>query len=102
MKKGIFSKGVAIKHIKSGGVYLVVGTPDENYRLEATNTPAYVYRGKDGVIWLRCQEEMEDGRFVQVPITEFCVHSSIAMKTRERHICLNCDTNISPYQTLPK
>lgn len=56
-----FHKGDTVRHIKSKHKYAIMGTPDR-YRLESTNTPAYAYT--DGnEMWVRCQEEMEDGRF---------------------------------------
>lgn len=56
-----FHKGDTVRHIKAKHKYAIMGTPDR-YRLESTNTPAYAYT--DGnEMWVRCQEEMEDGRF---------------------------------------
>ena len=51
---------------RKGGIYQVIGTPDI-YRLEATREPAYAYREMpDGVVWVRAQSEMEDGRFERI------------------------------------
>lgn len=59
-----FKQGQIIKHLKSGGDYIVIGLP-EDCRLEATNTPSYAYKSlSDGMIWFRSQDEMEDGRFI--------------------------------------
>lgn len=62
-----FKNNDVLCHIKSGGMYTVVGTP-EFYRIESTGEPAYAYTamwGRNvGVIWIRGQQEMEDGRFV--------------------------------------
>lgn len=62
-----FEVGTVVKHVKSGGLYLILGTPDQ-YRIESTNEPAYVYRSTHGdaynnPIWIRSKKEMEDGRF---------------------------------------
>lgn len=57
----LFPKGARLRHRKTGGVYEVLETPDR-LRIEATNTPAYLY--SDGVLqWVRPRTEMEDGRF---------------------------------------
>ena len=47
-----FEVGQIVKHVKTGGIYHIIGTPKDNYRLE--HNP----------IWVRSQSEMEDGRFV--------------------------------------
>lgn len=61
--KSLFGLGQIIKHIKSGGEYIVRGLPDK-YRIESSNAPAYAYESlEDGVVWVRPQSEMEDGRF---------------------------------------
>jgi len=52
-----------VKHIKTGGLYQIVMTPYEGRRLEYCNEPYYEYIGGDGVKWIRCKSEMEDGRF---------------------------------------
>lgn len=59
-----------VKHVKTGGLYRIVGTPDV-YRLEADNTPAYAYISIEGdlhnnPIWVRGKSEMEDGRFILI------------------------------------
>jgi hypothetical protein len=62
----MFPVGRCIRHKKSGGLYTVMVGPDVA-RLEATNTPAYFYRSVDtGLVWARCQDEIEDGRFEEV------------------------------------
>jgi len=55
-----------VVHLRSGGVYVIIGTPDV-YRVESTNEPAYAYLAKDGTVWVRPQTEMEDGRFELIP-----------------------------------
>jgi len=59
-----FEAGDHVEHLKSGGHYRILGTPDI-YQLEATGESAYAYRktAEDARIWVRCQTEMEDGRF---------------------------------------
>ncbi|WMC09535.1 hypothetical protein PU634_10445 [Oceanimonas pelagia] len=62
-----FSVGDLVRHVKTGGCYHIRGLPDK-HRLEATGEPAYLYEAvSDGLIWMRSQAEMEDGRFVMVP-----------------------------------
>lgn len=56
-----FPVGTELIH-RSGGRYMVLDTPDR-VRIEATAEPAYVYAANDGSRWVRCQAEMEDGRF---------------------------------------
>jgi hypothetical protein len=62
----MFGVGQCIRHKKSGGLYTVIMGPDVA-RLEATNTPAYFYQSLDtGLVWARCRDEIEDGRFEEV------------------------------------
>jgi hypothetical protein len=56
-----FHTGQYVRHVKSGGIYSVVGLPSA-YRLEATGEPAYAYMA-NGTIWVRGQAAFEDGRF---------------------------------------
>jgi hypothetical protein len=73
-----FRRKQLVKHIKTGGVYRIVHTP-ETCRLEAFNAPAYAYQAvwivssrggqinlTDKPLWVRGQTEMEDGRFEPV------------------------------------
>lgn len=57
-----FYAGQRVVHVKSQGVYSVVGLPTV-FRVECTGEPAYAYMA-DGVVWVRGQSEFEDGRFV--------------------------------------
>lgn len=57
-----FQVNDVVEHLKSGGMYVIAGTPDE-YVLENTREPAYAYRMADGRVCTRCQAEFEDGRF---------------------------------------
>jgi hypothetical protein len=60
-----FIVGDEIRHVKTGGMYIVMGTPNE-YVIEATREPAYAYLMPDGRICIRSQVEMEEeGRFEQ-------------------------------------
>ena len=62
-----FTEGSTVQHRK-GGSYTILFTPDV-CRIEATGRPGYGYRstGSDPTVWVRDAEEMEDGRFVEVP-----------------------------------
>ncbi|MFV1851621.1 MAG: DUF1653 domain-containing protein [Thalassospira sp.] len=52
------------RHVKSGGEYQVIGA----CRIEATNTPAYLYRSTEtGQVWCRPLDEFHDGRFERIP-----------------------------------
>jgi hypothetical protein len=58
-----FLEGMELRHMKSGGIYLLTGTPHE-YVIEATREPAYAYLMPDGRTCIRSQAEMEsEGRF---------------------------------------
>lgn len=58
-----FMEGMELRHVKSGGIYLLTGTPHE-YVIEATREPAYAYLMPDGRTCIRSQTEMEsEGRF---------------------------------------
>lgn len=72
----MFRRRQLVTHLKTGGVYRIVHTP-ATCRLEASNEPAYAYQAvwvvssrggtidlTDKPLWVRCQAEMEDGRFV--------------------------------------
>lgn len=55
-----FQTGEILRHLKTGGLYRIVGRA----MIEATLTPAYVYESiSTGDHWVRPQAEMEDGRF---------------------------------------
>lgn len=62
-----FTEGSTVQHRK-GSSYTILFTPDV-CRIEATGRPGYGYRstGSDPTVWVREAEEMEDGRFVEVP-----------------------------------
>jgi len=65
-----FKNGDIVKHVKTGGKYWIVGTPDV-YVIEATGEPAYAYRQVElsdkPQIWVRAQAIMEEeGKFVVV------------------------------------
>lgn len=63
-----FDMGDLVAHIRTGGQYVVLDTPSNMLVLERTGERAYMYRrcdtGADPRKWVRCQSEMEDGRFV--------------------------------------
>lgn len=64
----LYPKNTMVRH-KNGGVYLVVLAPDDGLRIEKNGKPAYAYRAfleGDSSIWVRPQEEMEDGRFTKI------------------------------------
>jgi hypothetical protein len=48
------------RHGKTGGLYRLVHS---QVVIEATMTPAVVYEGVDGTIWVRPSAEFHDGRF---------------------------------------
>jgi hypothetical protein len=62
-----FLRNDRIRHKKSCKDYMVLLTPQHGLRIEATNEPAYAYQamwsGRDPIVWVRSQEQMEDGRF---------------------------------------
>lgn len=65
-----FKKRQLVMHVKTGNVYRIVYTP-VHCRIEETNAPAYAYRRADEktgdlTLWVRAQDVMEDGRFVEV------------------------------------
>ena len=64
----LYPANTKVRHIKSGGTYLIVADPS-TLRLEETITPAYAYKKAEGtslLIWVRPQDQMEDGRFEPV------------------------------------
>lgn len=76
--KSMFQVYETVLHKKSNSVYMIICGPDKT-RLEATNTPAYAYRKDDepeGIIWVRSQEEMEDGRFESISRSNSTKHST--------------------------
>lgn len=61
----LYNTGNTVFHVKSGKAYVILHSSDE-CRTEHDNQPAYVYKGKDGTIWVRSKSEMEDGRFKMI------------------------------------
>lgn len=62
-KERKFRRGETVVHLKTQGRYLIEETPPA-CRIELTGEPAYAYRSQaDNTLWVRCQSEMEDGRF---------------------------------------
>lgn len=68
----MFASGTLVQHVKTQSVYEVIFTPAQA-RLENTWEPAYVYAAH-GVMIVRAQKEMEDGRF-KVWTTQTSTHS---------------------------
>jgi hypothetical protein len=61
----MFKINQILKHTK-GGLYRIVRQPDAR-KLEYCAEAFYEYESlSNNTIWLRCQSEMEDGRFVPV------------------------------------
>lgn len=63
-----FPAETKVRHVKTGGTYTVVMTPDMA-RLESTGEPAYGYCQEEdptAPVWFRAQSIMEDGRFESV------------------------------------
>ncbi len=60
-----------VRHLKNGGIYIILEVPFENRRLEHCNESFYIYMEKPknheelygNIKWSRCKSEMEDGRF---------------------------------------
>lgn len=57
------------RHKKRGSIYIEIGRA----KLQAADTggmadnqPMVVYRGEDGQLWVRPEDEFEDGRFERV------------------------------------
>jgi len=69
-----FYYGQKVKHVLTGGIYKIVGLPDE-YVLANTRIPAYAYKMEDGRICVRSQIEMEDGRFIPAH-SNICLNDS--------------------------
>ena len=62
----VFGSFQKVRHVKTGTIYFIVGTPDK-FILEKTTEGAYAYQRYNeskSKIWIRCKTEMEDGRFV--------------------------------------
>lgn len=64
--RNLFAPGDLVRHVRSGNTYRV----DGRCTIEATLADCYLYRGHDGVAWVRPVGEMEDGRFVRVAAAE--------------------------------
>lgn len=47
------------RHLKTGGLYRLIS---DQATIEATMTPAVVYEGSDGKLWVRPKSEFFDGR----------------------------------------
>jgi hypothetical protein len=63
-----FRLGEEVKHKPTGGVYIIVGLPNENIMKEGDDwVHAYAYLMADGRTAHRSQLAMEDGRFESVP-----------------------------------
>lgn len=65
----LFLRGWVVRHLKTGGEYVIVSDARDKLRIEATDEPAYAYTSTDPgehPTWVRSASEMEDGRFVQV------------------------------------
>lgn len=55
------------QHIKSGGLYTVIG----HGLIEADLSPATIYKSLwDGAVWVRPTAEFEDGRFLNLAVDE--------------------------------
>jgi hypothetical protein len=60
LKKYCFSEGIAVRHIKTGGLYFILSYG----LLESDKTPVVVYKSlSDKQVWIRPVTEFEDGRF---------------------------------------
>ncbi len=64
----LFKKDQTICHKKTGNNYKICEVPEQFKRLEATNESFYEYQcTTTGLVWVRSQREMEDGRFEVTP-----------------------------------
>ncbi len=55
------------RHKKTGGLYIVMAGLNEDVFIEATATPAIIYKSlQDDKIWVRPISEFLDGRFEEV------------------------------------
>lgn len=60
-----FEELQTVKH-RNGGAYRIRKAPDAR-KLEHNGEAFYEYESvADGQVWIRCQSEMEDGRFVEI------------------------------------
>jgi hypothetical protein len=63
-----FRIGSEVKHLETGGIYIITGLPNENVVKAGDGwADAYAYLMVDGRTAYRAQEAMEDGRFEEVP-----------------------------------
>jgi len=64
----MFTKGQLVKHVVSGAIYKIKQKPSKRRLLENTLARYYVYSSNilPKYSWVRCQKEMEDGRFVAI------------------------------------
>lgn len=59
-----FQAGDQLIHLKSGGLYRVIGVG----KMEANLLDVYIYEAmRNHTLWVRPQAEMEDGRFIKQP-----------------------------------
>lgn len=68
--KPLFGLQETVRHVRTGREYVILALPAST-RIESIQAPAYLYRaryGSDAFGWVRPQTEMEDGRFVRVPV----------------------------------
>jgi hypothetical protein len=57
-----FQAGDQLIHLKSGGLYRVIGLG----KIEANLEDVYIYEAmRNQTLWVRLKAEMEDGRFVR-------------------------------------
>lgn len=55
-----------VKHCATGIVYRILRAPDHR-KLESSAESFYEYESvTSGDVWVRCQSEMEDGRFEEI------------------------------------
>ena len=85
--KNKFESGDIVEHVKSGIKYTIFSTPSKERQLEYCRKPFYGYAEICGsIMWMRRQDEMEDGRFVLIKGNASCYDTTFNTRDFERRI----------------